>query len=150
MSIVEVLSLGFAAAAFALYVWSPFGSKGAEQLVVRPLLRHTRFWMIASDEMALHGQAAMQDFESLAKTLAQSVAQRIGPKLAKGQAPKKSHVDHCLSRAASDARSRLYQFPDKANINHVMKAVEAEEAMILLDLDKALSANFPPVFPARA
>ena len=54
MSIVEVLSLGFAAAAFALYVWSPFGSKGAEQLVVRPLLRHTRFWMIASDEMALH------------------------------------------------------------------------------------------------
>lgn len=88
-------------------------------------------------------EAAMQDFESLAKTLAQSLAQKIGPKLAKGQA-----VRNILE-------SRLYQFPDKAKTflrnelnsaaGAVMQAVEAEEAMILLDLDNALSLNFPPV-----
>jgi len=87
--------------------------------------------------------AAMEDFESLAKTLAQSLAQKIGPKLAKGQA-----VRNILE-------SRLYQFPDKAKTflrnelnsaaGAVMQAVEAEEAMILLDLDNALSLNFPPV-----
>lgn len=88
-------------------------------------------------------EAAMQDFESLAKTLAQSLAQKIGPKLAKGQA-----VRNILE-------SRLYQFPDKAKTflrnelnsaaGAVMQAVEAEEAMILLDLDNALSLNFPPI-----
>jgi len=98
---------------------------------------------LTADEVEERAEAAMQDFESLAKTLAQSVAQKIGPKLAKGQAVR------------TILESRVHQFPDKAKTflmnelncaaGAVMKAIEAEEAMILLDLDNAFSLNFPPI-----
>jgi len=141
-----VFGLGFAATCFALYTWLPSKSKGtAEQLVVDGKSEEAQEAPVPEvlGEALQQGEAAMQDFESLAKTLAQSVAQRIGPKLAKGQAVR------------GILESRLYQFPDKAKtflLNElnstagaVMRAIEAEEAMILLDLDKALSSNFPPM-----
>jgi len=84
-----------------------------------------------------------QEVESLLQTLAQTVQQKIGSKLEKGQA-----VREILE-------SRLYAFPDKAKTlfmnelnataGDVMKAVDKEEATVLLDLDKALSANLPPI-----
>ncbi|CAE7760711.1 unnamed protein product, partial [Symbiodinium sp. CCMP2456] len=138
-----VFGLGFAAASFALYTWLSSNTKGtAEQLVVDRKSEEAPMPEVFGEALQ-QGEAAMQDFESLAKTLAQSVAQRIGPKLAKGQAVR------------GILESRLYQFPDKAKtfvLNElnstagaVMRAIEAEEAMILLDLDKALSSNFPPI-----
>lgn len=135
-SLLVVTSFILASAALVIYFFVP-GMRGIS-------VEKTQEGMDESKEtLEADAAAAMEDFESLAKTLAQSLAQKIGPKLAKGQA-----VRNILE-------SRLYQFPDKAKTflrnelnsaaGAVMKAVEAEEAMILLDLDNALSLNFPPV-----
>jgi len=135
-SLLVVTSFILASAALVIYFFVPG---------MRMMPEKTQEGMDESKETAEADAtaAAMEDFESLAKTLAQSLAQKIGPKLAKGQA-----VRNILE-------SRLYQFPDKAKTflrnelnsaaGAVMQAVEAEEAMILLDLDNALSLNFPPV-----
>lgn len=86
---------------------------------------------------------AAADMESLLRTMGQSIAQKVGPKLAKGQAVR------------SILESRLYEFPEKAKalvLNElnstagaVRKAWEAEEAMMVLDMDKAISTSFPPI-----
>lgn len=83
------------------------------------------------------------DMDSMLRTMGQSIAQRVGSKLAKGQAVR------------SILESRLYEFPEKAKalvLNElngtagaVRKAWEAEEAMMVLDLDKAISTSLPPV-----
>ncbi|CAJ1379068.1 unnamed protein product [Effrenium voratum] len=141
-----VASFLFATVAAALYLWAPKMEKTESEkaAVVQEAAEESApdtSEVLSSAEQ--RAEAAMQDFESLAKTLVQSVAQKIGPKLAKGQAVR------------GILESRLYQFPDKAKTflmnelnstaGAVMRAVEAEEAMILLDLDNALSLNFPPV-----
>lgn len=92
-------------------------------------------------ETSLADSAA--DMESMLKTMGQSIAQKVGPKLAKGQAVR------------SILESRLYDFPEKAKslvLNElnstagaVRKAWEQEEAMMVLDLDKAISTSFPPI-----
>eukprot|EP00930_Biecheleria_cincta_P102979 TRINITY_DN94856_c0_g1_i1.p1 TRINITY_DN94856_c0_g1~~TRINITY_DN94856_c0_g1_i1.p1 ORF type:complete len:706 (-),score=166.08 TRINITY_DN94856_c0_g1_i1:49-2166(-) len=92
-------------------------------------------------ETSLADSAA--DMESLLTTMGQSIVQKVGPKLAKGQAVR------------SILESRLYEFPEKAKsllLNElnstagaVRKAWEQEEAMMVLELDKAISTSFPPI-----
>mmetsp|Transcript_85728 Transcript_85728/g.154367 ORF Transcript_85728/g.154367 Transcript_85728/m.154367 type:complete len:671 (-) Transcript_85728:43-2055(-) len=86
---------------------------------------------------------SVQDFEMLLKTLAQTAAHKLGPKVAKAQAVR------------SILESRLFAFPSKAKsfvidelngtAGSLLKAIEAEEAMMLLDLDKAMGSSFPPL-----
>jgi len=82
------------------------------------------------------------DYQELLKVLCQKVAQEVGPKLAKGGA-----VRNVLE-------TRMTNFQDKAKnflLNEmnstagaVMREMDAQEAMLLLDWNHAVEANFPP------
>ncbi|CAE8696144.1 unnamed protein product, partial [Polarella glacialis] len=120
-----------------LFMTSKAEPKEGEEGTIREVL-------VAAQESASSGDdSAVADLEALLQTLTQTVAQKLGPKAAKGQAVR------------SILESRLYEFPDKAKAfvmnelngtaGALLKAVEAEEAMMLLDLDKAISSSFPPI-----
>eukprot|EP00930_Biecheleria_cincta_P048994 TRINITY_DN34237_c0_g1_i1.p1 TRINITY_DN34237_c0_g1~~TRINITY_DN34237_c0_g1_i1.p1 ORF type:complete len:615 (-),score=174.95 TRINITY_DN34237_c0_g1_i1:46-1890(-) len=96
-----------------------------------------------ADVASASSREASADFEALLKTGLKVAAQKFGPKLSKAHSVK------------TIVESKLWGFPGKAKallidelagaLGTFLSAVEAEEAMLLLDLDKAVAANFPPM-----
>lgn len=97
----------------------------------------------SADVASASSGEASADFEALLKTGLKVAAQKFGPKLSKASSVK------------TIIESKLWGFPGKAKallvdelagaLGAFLSAVEAEEAMLLLDLDKAVAANFPPM-----
>jgi len=82
------------------------------------------------------------DYEGALRMAAQVVAQTVGPKVAKGQAVKtilESRVDTLTKQTKSFVIDEL-----NGTAGAVLNELGAEEAMLLLDPQKALEGNFPP------
>jgi len=82
------------------------------------------------------------DYEGALRMAAQVVAQTVGPKVAKGQAIKtilESRVDSLTKQTKSFVLDEL-----NGTAGAVLNEIGAEEAMLLLDPQKALDGNFPP------
>lgn len=96
----------------------------------------------AADEEIVEAGSAATDYQALLKILAQKVAQEVGPKVSK------------CAAVSSVLESRMSSFTDKAKTflmnemngtaGAVLREMEAPETMLLLDMDKAVEANFPP------
>eukprot|EP00930_Biecheleria_cincta_P040356 TRINITY_DN27655_c0_g1_i1.p1 TRINITY_DN27655_c0_g1~~TRINITY_DN27655_c0_g1_i1.p1 ORF type:complete len:646 (+),score=197.96 TRINITY_DN27655_c0_g1_i1:58-1995(+) len=90
---------------------------------------------------SLKGGDEAADFESLLQTGLKLAAQKFGPKLAKGLAVRNA------------IQTSMYSFPGKVKslvtdqlagvVGTLLSSLEAEEAMLLLDVEKAVAANFP-------
>jgi len=81
------------------------------------------------------------DVEMLLQTLAKRAAQRLGPKLAKGQAIRQVLDCHMASFKRNTQAFVIQEMNCAAG--SVLKAAEAEEAMLLLDWDEAVATHFP-------
>lgn len=82
------------------------------------------------------------DYEGALRMAAQVVAQTVGPKVAKGQAVKtilETRVDTLTKQTKSFVIDEL-----NGTAGAVLNELGAEEAMLLLDPQKALEGNFPP------
>merc|ERR1719456_1555788 len=82
------------------------------------------------------------DAGKLLQVLAQKVAQEVGPKLSKGGA-----IRNCLeARATSfqDKAKNLLMNELNSTAGDVLREMEAPEAMLLLDWNASVEANFPP------
>jgi len=83
-----------------------------------------------------------QDFQALVKVLAQKVAQEVGPKLSKAGAVK-NVLDSRMTSFTDKAKSFLLNEMNGA-AGSVLRELDAPEAMMLLDWNHAVEANFPP------
>lgn len=82
------------------------------------------------------------DYEGALRMAAQVVAQTVGPKVAKGQAVKtilETRVNTLTNQTKSFVIDEL-----NGTAGAVLNELGAEEAMLLLDPQKALEGNFPP------
>lgn len=82
------------------------------------------------------------DYEGALRMAAQVVAQTVGPKVAKGQAVKtilETRVDALTKQTKSFVIDEL-----NGTAGAVLNELGAEEAMLLLDPQKAVEGNFPP------
>mmetsp|Transcript_124599 Transcript_124599/g.265766 ORF Transcript_124599/g.265766 Transcript_124599/m.265766 type:complete len:702 (+) Transcript_124599:65-2170(+) len=93
-------------------------------------------------EVASVGEKAF-DYEKLFRAMAQKTAQHLGPKLAKGQAVRDILENRITGFAGKAKAFVLNELNGTAGA--LLRAVEAEEAMLLLDWNDAVAANFPPV-----
>jgi hypothetical protein len=83
------------------------------------------------------------DYEKLLRLLSQRVVQQVGPKLAKADA-----VRNILEERATTIKGKAKAFLlNELNYTaaDVLKAIDAEEAMVLLDWNNMIATNFPPV-----
>lgn len=81
------------------------------------------------------------DFETLLKTALKLAAQKFGPKLAKGLAVRNA-VQTSISNFPGKVKTLVTD--QLAGIfGTLLSSLEAEEAMLLLDMEKAVAANFP-------
>jgi len=83
------------------------------------------------------------DYEKLLRLLSQRVMQQVGPKLAKADA-----VRTILEERATTIKGKAKAFLlNELNYTaaDVLKAIEAEEAMVILDWNNMINNNFPPV-----
>lgn len=95
----------------------------------------------SADADSLKGSDEAADFETLLKTGLKLAAQKFGPKLAKGLAVRNA------------VQTSISSFPGKVKtlvtdqlagiFGTLLSSLEAEEAMLLLDMEKAVAANFP-------
>jgi len=83
------------------------------------------------------------DYERLLRMLSQRVAQKVGPKLAKGQAVRTIIEDRVMTIKEKAKAFFLNELNTTAGA--VLKAVDAEEAMLLLDWNNTVAMNFPPI-----
>jgi len=81
------------------------------------------------------------DYQALLKVLAQKVAQEVGPKLSKGGAVG-SVLEHRMSHFTTKAKEFLLN-EIKGAAGETLRELDAPEAMMLLDWDSAVEANFP-------
>jgi hypothetical protein len=81
------------------------------------------------------------DYEALVKALAERAVHIVGPKVAKGQAAKRIIQDKC--NRIMDKSSHFIVDELVATLARVFKALDAEEAMLLLDWSGDSSASFP-------
>jgi len=88
-------------------------------------------------------EAEAVDYERLLRTLSQRVAQKVGPKLAKGQAVRGIIEERVLTMKEKAKAFFLNELNTTAGA--LLKAIEAEEAMLLLDWNNAVSMNLPPI-----
>jgi len=82
------------------------------------------------------------DYEKLLRTFAQAAAQTVGPKLAKGQAVRnifETKVERFAHKSKSFVMDEIH-----GTAGAVLTALGAQEAMLLLDWNSAVEANFPP------
>jgi len=82
------------------------------------------------------------DYEKLLRTFAQAAAQTVGPKLAKGQAVKnifETKVERFAHKSKAFVMDEIH-----GTAGAVLTALGAQEAMLLLDWNSAVEANFPP------
>jgi len=82
------------------------------------------------------------DFEQLLQHLTRKVAEKVGPKLAKGEAARNILEDRATGIKAKAKAFLLNELNSTAR--DILKAVEAEEAALMLDWNNAISTNFPP------
>lgn len=93
-------------------------------------------------EEEVEDETEQVDYEGALRMAAQVVAQTVGPKVAKGQAVKtilESRVDQLTKQTKSFVIDEL-----NGTAGAVLNELGAEEAMLLLDPQKALDGNFPP------
>jgi len=136
----EVVVLALLIASGAYYFLHPSSSKAEEP---KESASAEAASSSSADVKSPSSGEASADFEALLKTGLKVAAQKFGPKLSKAHSVK------------SIVESKLWGFPVKAKallvdelagaLGTFLSAVEAEEAMLLLDMDKAVSANFPPM-----
>jgi len=82
------------------------------------------------------------DYEKLLRTFAQAAAQTVGPKLAKGQAVRnifETKVERFAHKSKAFVMDEIH-----GTAGAVLSALGAQEAMLLLDWNSAVEANFPP------
>jgi len=82
------------------------------------------------------------DYERLLRTFAQAAAQTVGPKLAKGQAVRnifETKVQRFANKSKTFVLDEIH-----GTAGAVLTALGAQEAMLLLDWQSAVEANFPP------
>jgi len=82
------------------------------------------------------------DYEHLLRTFAQAAAQTVGPKLAKGQAVRnifETKVERFAHKSKAFVMDEIH-----GTAGAVLSALGAQEAMLLLDWNSAVEANFPP------
>jgi len=82
------------------------------------------------------------DYEKLLRTFAQAAAQTVGPKLAKGQAVRnifETKVERFAHKSKAFVMDEIH-----GTAGAVLTALGAQEAMLLLDWESAVDANFPP------
>jgi hypothetical protein len=88
-------------------------------------------------------KAAPTDYAALLSSLSSQISEDLGPKLAKGGA-----VRNVLEARAENFSEHAKTFLlDEMNgtAGAVLSEIEAEEAMLLLDWNNAVEANFPPM-----
>jgi len=132
-----LLFLILVAASSAFFSHRPLEKKEACDIQVSPPQE------VAEETAKADTTGGDADFEELLKVAVKAAAQRVGPKLIKAQAVK------------SILESRVYGFPTKAKsflVDEIkaaagtfLTALEAEEVMLMLDLDKSVTAKFPPM-----
>lgn len=88
-------------------------------------------------------QTQSADYERLLRALSQRVAQKVGPKLAKGQAVRGIIEERVMTIKEKAKAFFLNELNTTAG--QLLKAIEAEEAMLLLDWNNAVASNFPPI-----
>lgn len=81
--------------------------------------------------------------DSLLRELVCRSLQRVGPALAKGQALQNT-VQRCIEALTGNAQ-KLVLSELSCTAGRICKTLEAEEAMLVLDWDAAVRANFPAV-----
>lgn len=84
----------------------------------------------------------LQDYDHLLKTTAKEVVQRVAPTFARGHALRGMMEKRVESLTAKTKSYILNEMNDAAGA--LCEAVDAPEAMLMLDLDAAMAANFPP------
>lgn len=89
------------------------------------------------------GEHEHLDYEKLLRLLSQRVAQAVGPKLAKGQAIRSIVEDRFTSLQRKTKTFFLNEFNCTAGA--LLKAIDAEEAALLLDWNNAVAKNLPPL-----
>lgn len=83
------------------------------------------------------------DYQALVVSLAQKVAQTVGPKYAKVEAVRKL-VEDRMTGFKNKAKGLLVSEIGGV-AGALLKSLEAEEAMLLLDWNSAVKASFPPL-----
>eukprot|EP00747_Dinoflagellata_sp_TGD_P183121 gnl/TRDRNA2_/TRDRNA2_37817_c0_seq1.p1 gnl/TRDRNA2_/TRDRNA2_37817_c0~~gnl/TRDRNA2_/TRDRNA2_37817_c0_seq1.p1 ORF type:complete len:797 (+),score=189.26 gnl/TRDRNA2_/TRDRNA2_37817_c0_seq1:358-2391(+) len=96
---------------------------------------------LKDEEEAKKPKKESADYEKLIRTILQRAAQTVGPKLAKGSAVH-SIVDARIKGLATKAKI-FFMNELNSTAGAILKACDAEEAMLLLDWHKAVAANFP-------
>jgi len=97
---------------------------------------------VEEEETLAEVDSKSTDYQALLKVLAQKVAQEVGPKLSKGGAVK-NVLDSRMSSFTEKAKSFLLSEMN-GTAGAVLQELDAPEAMMLLDWDHAVEANFPP------
>jgi hypothetical protein len=82
-------------------------------------------------------------FGEMAKLLAQKVAQDAGPKLSKAGAVR-NVLNHRLDSFQHKAKNFMFN-ELSGTAGAILKEMQAEEAMLLLDWNTAVESNFPPM-----
>eukprot|EP00928_Gymnodinium_smaydae_P039882 TRINITY_DN27153_c0_g1_i1.p1 TRINITY_DN27153_c0_g1~~TRINITY_DN27153_c0_g1_i1.p1 ORF type:complete len:679 (+),score=181.17 TRINITY_DN27153_c0_g1_i1:111-2147(+) len=86
-------------------------------------------------------ESAGIEYERLLKTSVQKAAQSLGPKLAKGSAVR-SLLEQRMSTFQEKAKSFVLGEMN-STAGAVLRAMDAEEAMLLLDWNETVTSNFP-------
>jgi len=83
------------------------------------------------------------DYQQLMQVLCQKIAQEVGPKLAKGGAVR-NVLDTRMSSFTDKAKNFLLNEMN-CTAGAVLREMNAQEGMLLLDWNDAVEANFPPL-----
>lgn len=85
---------------------------------------------------------SLQDYDQLLRGIVHEAVHRVAPSLSKGQAVR-NMLEERMHTFAGKARNLLLR-EINSTAGDLCEAIDAPEAMLLLDLDAAVAANFPP------